>query len=161
MMPSGEVNDAPGRVGMNGPFVRDWMTHSPITCGLGVSLGAVRAQMEREDVQRLLVVDEHDNLLGLVSWTDVVGAWPSEFTSLEPFEVRELVARVGVDEIMTKDVVTIEPEATIAEAVSLMFEHRVGALPVIAGRKVVGIFTNSDIRQGLVRILTERRGAAG
>lgn len=145
---------------MSGPQVGDWMTNAPITCGLGATLGAVRVQMEREDVQRLIVVDDSDNLLGLVSWTDVMGAWPSEFTSLEPVEVRELVARVGVDEIMTKDVVTIEPEATIAEAVSLMFEHRVGALPVVEGRKVVGIFTNSDIRQGLVRILTERRGSA-
>lgn len=143
------------------PIVRDWMTKSPITCGPGASLGAVRAQMEREDVQRLLVVDDESSLLGVVSWTDVMAAWPSEFTSLEPFEVRELVARVGVEEIMTRDVVSVEPDATIAEAVNLMFEHRVGALPVVEGRRVVGIFTNSDIRQGLVRILTERRGAAG
>lgn len=160
MTTTGNGVEASAGGSVNGPHVGDWMTNAPITCGIATSLGAARAQMEREDVQRLIVVDENDNILGLVSWTDVVAAWPSEFTSLEPFEVRELVARVGVDEIMATDVVTIEPEATIAEAVSLMFEHRVGALPVVQGRRVVGIFTNSDIRQGLVRILTERRGSA-
>jgi len=149
-----------GREGGDGPLVRDWMTHGPITCGVDATLASVRAQMEREDVQRLIVVDDEGGLVGLVSWTDVVGAWPSAFTTLEPFEIRELVARVGVDEIMTRDVVSIEPEATIAEAVSLMFEHRVGALPVVEARRVVGIFTNSDIRQGLVRILTGRGGAS-
>lgn len=142
---------------MSSPIVRDWMTRDPITCGLGVSLAAARARMEREEVQRLLVVDGDGVLRGLLSWTDVMRAWPSPFTALEPVEVRELMARVGVEEVMSTEVVAIDPDATIAEAVNLMFENRIGALPVLDSGRVAGIFTNSDIRQGLVRVLTERR----
>jgi len=146
---------------MNTPLVKEWMTTDPITCGPGASLSEARAQMEREDVQRLLVVDDEGRLLGLVSWTDVVAAWPSRFTALDGHEIRELMARVVVDEVMSKDVVTIEPDATIAESVNLMFEHRIGSLPVIEDDRVVGILTNSDIRQGLVRVLTARKSADG
>jgi len=141
------------------PRVRDWMTVDPITVEPGRSLSSARARMEREDVQRLIVVDMDHRPLGILSWTDVQKAWPSPFTSLEPFEVRELMARISVEEAMTKSVITVEPSATIAEAVNLMFESRVGALPVVDESRVVGILTNSDILQGLVRILSARRSS--
>lgn len=145
---------------MDTQTVREWMTSGPITCELGMSLMAARQKMEQEEVQRLIVVDSEGRIIGLVSWTDILYAWPSRFTPLESYEVRELVARVGIEEIMTVDVITIEPDATIAEAVNLMFEHRIGALPVVERGRVVGILTNSDIRQGLVRVLTARRSGA-
>ncbi len=141
---------------MHNPLVRDWMTVDPITVEPGRSLSNARTKMEREDVQRLIVIDDQMHPIGILSWTDVERGWPSPFTSLEGYEVRELMARVSVEEAMTREVITVEPDATISEAVNLMFEKRVGALPVVEGKRVVGILTNSDIRQGLVRILSSR-----
>jgi len=134
--------------------VRDWMTVDPVTVREGTSIAAARAQMERSDVSRLLVLDESDALAGILTRGDVAEAWPSRFTSLEPFEVRELMARVMVEEVMTAPVVAVDSDATVSEAASLMFEHRVGALPVVDDGRVAGILTNSDLLQGLVRILT-------
>lgn len=139
-------------------LVRDWMTRDPLTCGADISVAAARARMERDDVHSLLVVDPDGRLRGVVTWTDVVAAWPSPFDDLESAEVRELMARVGVEEIMSRDVVAIEPDATVAEAVNLMFERKIGLLPVVAEGRVVGIVTNGDLRQGLVRVLAERGG---
>lgn len=139
-------------------LVRDWMTRDPLTCGADISVAAARARMERDDVNSLLVVDPEGRLLGVVTWTDVVAAWPSRFDDLETAEVRELMARVGVEEIMSRDVVAVEPDATVAEAVNLMFERRIGLLPVVDGDRVVGILTNADLRQGLVRVLADRSG---
>ena len=79
--------------------------------------------------------------------------------SLEPVEVRELMARVEVDEIMATTVVTVDPDTTILEASSLMFEHRIGALPVVEDGRIAGILTSSDMLQGLVRILTRQTAA--
>jgi acetoin utilization protein AcuB len=135
--------------------VREWMTSDPITVPLGTSLWSARHQMERDEIRRLLVVD-NQRLVGIVTWGDVAEAWPSRFTGFEAVEVRELMARVSVDEIMTTDVDTIEPDASIAEAANLMFEARIGALPVLEGTRVAGILTTSDILQGLVRILAGR-----
>ena len=143
---------------MDMPLVRDWMTTDPVMIRDGSSLAAVRQQMQRADVHRLLVVDGDGRLVGIVTWGDVVEAWPSQYSSLETYEIRELMARVDVSEIMTSDVVTIDPEATVSEAVSLMFENRMGALPVTDQGKVVGIISNSDILQGLVRVLAEVGG---
>jgi CBS domain-containing protein len=131
------------------------MTTDPITVPIGTSLAAARAQMDRDEIRRLLVING-ERLVGIVTWGDVAEAWPSRFSGFESVEVRELMARVSVDEIMAGDLVTIEPDATIAEAANLMFEERIGALPVLERNVIVGILTNSDILQGLVRTLAGR-----
>jgi acetoin utilization protein AcuB len=143
---------------METPRVRDWMTSDPVMIEAGSSLGAVRALMQRTDVHRLLVVEEDARLAGIVTWGDVMEAWPSRYSGLEAFEIREQMARVEVDEIMAAPVIAVDPDATIAEAVSLMFEHRIGALPVVDDGRVLGILTNSDILQGLVRVLDHVTG---
>ena len=130
------------------------MTTDPVTVRSGTSLGSARALMQRDEVGRLLVVDANGRLLGVVTNGDVLEAWPSRFQALEPFEVRELMARVAVDEAMAAQVVTVDPETTISEAANMMFEERVGALPVLEGGRVVGILTCSDLLQGLVRVLS-------
>jgi len=134
--------------------VRDWMTTDPVTVRAGTSLGGARALMQRDEVGRLLVVDDAGRLLGVVTRGDVLEAWPSRFQPLEPVEVRELMARVAVDEVMAATVVTVDPETTISEAANVMFEERVGALPVLERGRVVGILTCSDLLQGLVRVLS-------
>lgn len=135
-------------------MVRDWMTPNPITVRAGANLGEARAVMERDDIRRVLVVDGDGALVGVVSWGDVMEAWPSPFTMLEPTEVREQMARVMVDEIMSTDVISVDPETSISEVANLMFEYQVGAVPVVDAGRVVGILTHSDILRGLVRILT-------
>jgi CBS domain-containing protein len=132
------------------------MTSDPITIRSGTTLAAAKARMHHDEIRRLLVVDEDGRPVGVVSWGDIAEAWPSPFNPLEPYEVRELMARVAVDEIMTTRVRSVDPDTTITEAANLMFEHRIGALPVVENERVVGILTNSDILQGLVRILSGR-----
>jgi acetoin utilization protein AcuB len=136
--------------------VRDWMTTDPITISRSASLAAARTMMHKDEIRRLLVVDAESSLVGIVTWGDVVEVWPSRFEPLAPYEVRELMERVLVDEVMVRAPITIDPDATIAEAANVMFEHRIGALPVVEGQRILGILTDSDILQGLVRILSAR-----
>jgi CBS domain-containing protein len=48
-------------------------------------------------------------------------------------------------DIMTKNVATISPSATIAEAAQMMQKHNIGAIPVCDTSGVVGIVTDRDI----------------
>lgn len=48
-------------------------------------------------------------------------------------------------EFMTRDVVTVRPDATVREAARLMDDLNVGVLPVCDGRRLVGIVTDRDI----------------
>jgi len=58
-----------------------------------------------------------------------------------------------VEEVMTREVVTIRPEADLAEAMRLMTEHRVRHLPVVEEGKVVGVISIGD---AVKAIITER-----
>lgn len=50
-----------------------------------------------------------------------------------------------VRELMTKDVVSVQPETTLRAAAALLVEHRVSGLPVIVGTEVVGVLSEADI----------------
>lgn len=50
-----------------------------------------------------------------------------------------------VRELMTKDVVSVRPEASLREAAALLVEHRVSGLPVVRGNEVVGVLSEADI----------------
>jgi CBS domain-containing protein len=62
-----------------------------------------------------------------------------------------------VGEIMSKDLITVDPTATVAEAATIMGEHHAGSALVLDGETLSGIFTERDI----VRALGEHFDAAG
>ena len=62
-----------------------------------------------------------------------------------------------VGEIMSKDLITVDPSATVAEAATVMGEHHAGSALVMDGTSLAGIFTERDI----VRALGEHFDAAG
>src|SRR5438270_369371 len=141
---------------MASPRVSDWMTERPVTVRRGTSILDTREIMDHEQVSRLLVVDDDDSLLGVVTSGDVREAWPSPVSSLEFFERKEAVAEIPVEEIMHADPITIPPDATIQEAADLMFQNKIGGLPVIEDSRLVGVITQSDLLRGLVRMLDQQ-----
>src|SRR5436305_3682552 len=62
-----------------------------------------------------------------------------------------------VGEIMSRDLITVSPEASVAEAATVMGEHHAGSALVMEGDTMHGIFTERDI----VRALGEHFDAAG
>jgi len=82
-----------------------------------------------------LVVREGDDILGILTERDVLLAVAR---GVNPEEAM-------VDEVMSKNVVTIDPEKRLEDAVDLMVEHKIKKLPVVDGKKLVGIITASDI----------------
>ncbi|UDL90734.1 CBS domain-containing protein [Mesorhizobium sp. PAMC28654] len=61
-----------------------------------------------------------------------------------------------VDEVMSDNVVTTSPKASLEEVVELMIRHHVKRIPVVDGGKVVGILTRSDLLRALLRSLPAR-----
>jgi len=57
----------------------------------------------------------------------------------------------SVADLMVSDVVTVSPDESLAEAVRIMLEKKVGSLPVLEGGRVVGILTETDMLQLIVQ----------
>src|SRR5215210_447736 len=64
-------------------------------------------------------------------------------------------AGVTVDEVMTSDPITVTPEATLAEAATVMAERRRKILPVVDGERLAGVITRMDILT--LHVLNPRR----
>ncbi len=132
-------------------LIRDWMTPNPVTIGPKTTVPEAHKIMKERDFRRLPVVDEHGRLIGIVTLGDLREAGPSSATSLSIFELNYLLAQLTVDKIMTREVVTVSPDATIRDAANLMLKHEIGALPVMEDDKLVGIITESDIFRIIVQ----------
>ncbi|MBK7897503.1 MAG: CBS domain-containing protein [Candidatus Promineifilaceae bacterium] len=131
---------------MKKELVRNWMTQDVITVKPQTTLPEAHQIMMDEEIRRLPVVDDHNNLVGIVTLGDVRGAQPSPATSLSIWELNYLLSSLTVEKIMTPKPMTIHPDATIGDAARTMLEHRVSGIPVVdkAG-KLAGIITESDI----------------
>jgi acetoin utilization protein AcuB len=124
--------------------VRQLMTTAPITVPPSTSVVEAKALMARSHIRHLLVV-EAGRLLGIVTDRDIRLNMPSPATSLSVWELNFLLAKLTVDQIMTKAVITITPRHNARDAARLMLEHKIGGLPVVDGKRLVGIITETDL----------------
>jgi acetoin utilization protein AcuB len=100
--------------------------------------------MQQRQVRHLPVLQD-GCLVGMVSDRDIRLVLPSPATSLAVWEIRYLLDKLTVGDMMTRGVMTTAPDCLMTEAVGRMLGHRVGALPVVADRRVVGILTRTDV----------------
>jgi acetoin utilization protein AcuB len=100
--------------------------------------------MTDSKIRRLPVV-KNDRLVGIVTRGDVREAEPSDATSLTIWEMNYLFSKLKVRDVMTRNPVTVAPDATIAHVAQLMLERKISSLPVVENEKVIGIITESDI----------------
>jgi len=129
---------------MRSALVREWMTSAPVVATPGTTLPDALILMKRNNIRRLPVC-QNDRLIGIVTRGDLRGAQPSEATSLSIFELNYLIGRVTLDQIMTRNPVTVTPNTTIGAAARLMLRRKISGLPVMEDGRLVGIITESDI----------------
>ena len=132
-------------MGSDSSQVKHWMTPNPHTCHSEDSLADARDLMAEHHCRRLPVVDEEGHLIGIVSFGDLRQAAPSTVTTLSLFEINYFWAKLPVSDAMTVNPVTVAPDSSIHIACRLLLDYRIGGLPVVVERKVVGIFTTTDV----------------
>jgi acetoin utilization protein AcuB len=125
-------------------LIRDLMTLMPITVSPETTIFDAREIMDRARIRHLLVT-RNGVLAGIVTDRDIRLNLPSPATSLSLCELNYLLRRLTVDRVMSAPVVTIGPDANVREAAAVILERRIGALPVLAGMRIVGILTETDL----------------
>jgi acetoin utilization protein AcuB len=124
-------------------LVSDMMSVKPMTVDPETLMLEARQRM-MDDRIRHLVVTEDSRIVGIVTDRDIRLNLPSPATSLSVWEINFLLARLTVREVMTGSVVVVDPDRPAAEAARIMLDHKIGALPVVDGGRLVGIVTESD-----------------
>jgi acetoin utilization protein AcuB len=112
--------------------------------------------LREKKIRRLPVVDKQGNLVGIVVEKDLLYASPSPATSLSVFEVHYLLSKLQVKDVMTKRVITVGEDCPLEEAARIMVDHKIGSLPIVRGRQVVGIITETDIFKTMAEALGGR-----
>jgi acetoin utilization protein AcuB len=121
------------------------MTPNPITISPEISVAEALDWMRQQKVHRFPVVDKKGKLVGIVTREDLLYASPSKASSLSVWEMNYLLSQVKVKEIMTRDLITVEPDCPIEDAARLMRDNDVTGLPVLRDGTMVGIITESDL----------------
>lgn len=137
-------------------LVRERMSHPVITIYPDTSMQEALDLMDREHVRRLPVIDKRGTLIGMVTENDLDKASPSEATTLSIWEMRELISRVKVERIMTREVITIDENTPIEEAARIMADCKVSGLPVMNGTRLVGLITETDLFKIFIELMGGR-----
>lgn len=116
----------------------------------------------RRHLNNVLIVDRDQTTLGIVTYSDLFRKVLPTYQDLTEHEeyirmpqlmedrVADIV-NVRVEEIMTRDVITVSPDLEVVKAGATMIAHHVKQLPVVGDhKKVLGIITHTDIGWGLL-----------
>lgn len=136
-------------------FIDKSMTRHVISVGPEASVLEAKEKIEKRHIHSLPVVDENNTLIGIVTDRDIRSAFPS--TSLSEEETaaeRERVSTLRVQDIMTRDPVTVSPANTLEDVLLLMERVPFTAFPVVdQGKKLAGIITIRDLMRAFVNVL--------
>jgi CBS domain-containing protein len=126
--------------------VREAMHRALVTVPPDAPIRVAQDLMRDRQVRHLLVTDpEEGRLIGILTDRDL------QHSAFLPMLARHLaweerwLKAPRVRDIMTWKVVTIEPDADLVRAGLLMFERRIGSLPVTDRGRLVGILTERDL----------------
>jgi acetoin utilization protein AcuB len=136
-------------------FVSQSMTRKVITIDKDASIFDAQEKLAEHRIRHLPVVDADNRLIGILTDRDIRSAIPySLFKDPTNQLEREKLAGLKIGDIMTTDPKTISPGYTIQDALLLIEEMRVGALPVIDEQgKLKGIISVRDLLRAFINVL--------
>lgn len=138
-------------------IVADVMTRNPLFIHPEMSVHDARAYLKKEKIGRLIVLDKKNGLVGIVTERDLVNASPSGATTLDIYEMSNLLSKLKVESVMQKKVITIEENVVIEEAARIMVDNSISALPVMKGETLVGIVSDGDLFRLFIDLFGARK----
>ena len=136
-------------------FVSRSMTHKVITVDQEATIFDAQELLAQNKIRHLPIIDKDRRLIGIITDRDIRSALP--YNSLMEHcneEEKERVSQFKVKDIMTKDPISISPTYTIQDALLLIQNSNVGALPVVDDdHKLKGIISVRDLLQAFINVL--------
>jgi acetoin utilization protein AcuB len=137
-------------------FVKDRMTVNPTTISDMAPIIEAGEVFRKNNFARLPVMHD-EKLVGIITQGDLLKVSPSQATTLSVWELNYVLSKLLIKEAMTKNPITIAPEATLEEAALIMRDKEIGALLVVEKGKLIGIITESDIFDAFLDLMGLKR----
>lgn len=139
-------------------LVKEIMNTNVRSARLNSSVSDVAIVMCFNKISGMPVLDNDENIIGIISEKDILkGMYPNvsefmqtgrvDFEALEQ-EYRELIS-LKVENLMTKNVLTVAPEDPVLKAVSVMCVNRIRRIPVAVDGKLQGIISMGDVHKAI------------
>ena len=128
--------------------VRDYMTPNPEALDVGSTLLDAALLLRRAELRHIPIMED-GHLVGVLTDRDVGRVAPSVLGRVSPQEYNRFFEETLLGKVMTRNPVSIAPEAPLAEAVELLHKNKLGCLPVLDGDSLIGIITVSDMLRAL------------
>jgi CBS domain-containing protein len=132
---------------------KDVMSSPVVTVRPETPLKEVAATLVERRISAAPIVDGNGDLVGIVSEADLMRleAEPDPRSHIIPLSHHQQQVPSTAAEVMTRDVVALHQQADISEVAKLMLEHRIKQIPIVDGRRVVGIVARRDVLRVLAR----------
>jgi acetoin utilization protein AcuB len=140
-------------------LVRDWMTENLVTLSPEASVAEALTLCRKRRIRHIPILEE-GRLVGIVSDRDLRDASPA----LGDPERARTLQEIRVADVMSREVITVDPQDSIENAAQQMYELKIESLPVVsegavagagstvAEEEVLGIVTSSDVMRALVTL---------
>ena len=127
------------------------MSTNLITVTPSATLAEARTLMHENRIHHIPVV-EGDRLVGLITLTNVLAATDS---FLRDPKNRIHANDISIKDAMVDDVATVDVSASLRQAALFLEKHKIGCLPVMDDRKLVGIITDTDFVAVAINLLEQ------
>ena len=146
---------------------RDVMTKEVFTVRESATLAEAAKVMRKHHVSGLPIVDKAGRVLGILSEKDILRSLEEPLPSSLPASLIDLVltggagAQASLDKLrdhleanrverwMTPDPIVVHPAASVADIAELMRERKINRVPVVEGKRLIGIVTRYDVLNAL------------
>jgi acetoin utilization protein AcuB len=121
--------------------IKNWMKSNPKTIHRTALLQEASDLMKKHSIRHLPVVED-DQLVGFITESD-----------LRQFSFPSMVEEIPVHQVMVLNPITVNANASIETAARLIHDYKIGGLPVLDKKKLVGIITASDLLSAFIEVL--------
>ncbi len=122
--------------------IQSLMIENPITIRPHASVGEAIELMKANSIRHLPVVTSGNRLVGFLTLADLKqGLIPS------------MLGDVSLDDLMIKNPVTVKPDDDIEFAAQLIYNHKIGGMPVVQDGRLVGIVTATDMLRTFIDMM--------
>jgi len=142
--------------------IREVMSHNPATIKLGTSMRDAAVLLQRSQASDLMVVQDDNAFVGVLSEGDIVRAVMPRFEDmmLSSGNLYELfgmfldkgheIASHAIDELVISKAETMDPDEDAVKAAAMMVSKQIRRLPVVEDGRLIGTISRADIAVGVL-----------